>query len=102
MTAARHGRLPTGWDTELSDEYEWAPLRLPPRRYRRSISGRGDVVGVRHTDSLHDLAVFQTLLEACKYQPIRRQIRRERDGNLPPHLVLSPSDLRGYLRTPVV
>ena len=22
--------MPVGWDTELSDEYEWAPLRLPP------------------------------------------------------------------------
>lgn len=30
MTAARHSRLPAGWDTEMSDEYEWVPLRLPP------------------------------------------------------------------------
>lgn len=40
MTAARHGRLPTGWDTELSDEYEWAPLRLPPEVTRLSASTR--------------------------------------------------------------
>ena len=30
MTAARRGRLPAGWDMEMSDEYEWVPLRLPP------------------------------------------------------------------------
>lgn len=40
MTTARHGRLPTGWDTELSDEYEWAPLRLPPEVTRLSASTR--------------------------------------------------------------
>ena len=40
MTAARDGRLPTGWDTELSDEYEWVPLRLPPELTRLSASTR--------------------------------------------------------------
>ncbi|MDT7769212.1 MAG: hypothetical protein QOI30_2222 [Mycobacterium sp.] len=40
MTAARDGRAPTGWDTELSDEYEWAPLRLPPEVTRFSASTR--------------------------------------------------------------
>lgn len=83
-------------------QHEWAPLRLPPRRYRRTIGGRGAVVGVRHTDSLRDLAIFQTLLEAGKYQPIRRKILLERDGKLTTDLVLSPTDLRGYLRVPVV
>ena len=40
MTAARHGTMPVGWDTELSDEYEWAPLRLPPDVTRISASTR--------------------------------------------------------------
>jgi hypothetical protein len=40
LTAARDGRAPTGWDTELSDEYEWAPLRLPPEVTRLSASTR--------------------------------------------------------------
>jgi hypothetical protein len=40
LTAARDGRPPTGWDTELSDEYEWAPLRLPPEVTRLSASTR--------------------------------------------------------------
>lgn len=30
----------TGWDTEMSDEYEWAPLRLPPEVTRISASTR--------------------------------------------------------------
>ena len=40
MTAARRGALPPEWDTELSDEYEWAPLRLPPEVTRLSASTR--------------------------------------------------------------
>ncbi|MGA9491674.1 MAG: DUF5703 family protein [Mycobacterium sp.] len=40
MTTARHGRMPVGWDTELSDEYEWVPLRLPPEVTRLSASTR--------------------------------------------------------------
>jgi hypothetical protein len=40
LTAARRSRLPAGWDTELSDEYEWVPLRLPPEVTRVSASTR--------------------------------------------------------------
>ena len=40
MTTARHGRMPVSWETELSDEYEWAPLRLPPEVTRLSASTR--------------------------------------------------------------
>jgi hypothetical protein len=40
LTAARHGKMPVGWDTELSDEYDWAPLRLPPEVTRISASTR--------------------------------------------------------------
>jgi hypothetical protein len=32
--------LPAGWDTEMSDEYEWVPLRLPPEVTRLSASTR--------------------------------------------------------------
>ena len=32
--------MPAGWDTELSDEYEWVPLRLPPEVTRISASTR--------------------------------------------------------------
>lgn len=40
MTMARRRQLPTGWDSELSDEYEWVPLRLPPEVTRLSASTR--------------------------------------------------------------
>ncbi|WP_375488650.1 DUF5703 family protein [uncultured Mycobacterium sp.] len=40
MSAARRGRLPAEWTTEMSDEYEWAPLRLPPEVTRVSASTR--------------------------------------------------------------
>ena len=40
MTTAARGRLPVGWETELSDDYEWIPLRLPPEVTRISASTR--------------------------------------------------------------
>jgi hypothetical protein len=38
--ASRWSRLPVGWDTEMSDDYEWVPLRLPPEVTRLSASIR--------------------------------------------------------------
>lgn len=32
--------LPLGWDSDLSDEYEWIPLRLPPDVTRLTASTR--------------------------------------------------------------
>jgi Family of unknown function (DUF5703) len=40
LTTARRSQLPSGWDSELSDEYEWVPLRLPPEVTRLSASTR--------------------------------------------------------------
>ena len=40
MTAPRWNRLPAGWEVDMSDEYEWAPLRLPPDVTRLSASTR--------------------------------------------------------------
>jgi hypothetical protein len=40
VSAPRRSALPAGWDTELSDEYEWVPLRLPPEVTRLSASTR--------------------------------------------------------------
>ena len=28
MTAMQRGRMPEGWANDLSDEYDWIPLRL--------------------------------------------------------------------------
>ena len=40
MTAVQRGLMPPGWDADLSDEYEWVPLRLPPEVTRLSASIR--------------------------------------------------------------
>ncbi|MEO6795343.1 MAG: DUF5703 family protein [Mycobacterium sp.] len=40
MTALRQGLLPASRETELSDEYEWIPLRLPPEITRIGASTR--------------------------------------------------------------
>jgi Family of unknown function (DUF5703) len=40
MTAMHRGRMPEGWGNDLSDEYEWIPLRLPPDLTRISASTR--------------------------------------------------------------
>jgi hypothetical protein len=40
LTAAAGRGMPAGWESELSDEYEWAPLRLPPEVTRVSASTR--------------------------------------------------------------
>jgi len=39
VTAAS-GRMPAAWEAELSDDYEWIPLRLPPEVTRISASTR--------------------------------------------------------------
>ncbi len=38
--APRWSRLPAGWEADMSDEYEWVPLRLPPDVTRLSASTR--------------------------------------------------------------
>jgi hypothetical protein len=44
MTAMHRGRMPEGWadmiSADLSDDYEWIPLRLPPDLTRISASTR--------------------------------------------------------------
>lgn len=40
MTAPRWTRLPAGWVSDMSDDYEWVPLRLPPEVTRLSASIR--------------------------------------------------------------
>ena len=40
MSAAHGGRMPASWEVDLSDEYEWIPLRLPPEVTRISASTR--------------------------------------------------------------
>ncbi len=38
--SAAYGRMPASWSANLSDDYEWIPLRLPPEVTRVSASTR--------------------------------------------------------------
>ncbi|WBP95539.1 DUF5703 family protein [Mycolicibacterium neoaurum] len=40
MTTVARGRMPAGWASDLSEDYEWVPLRLPPDVTRLSASVR--------------------------------------------------------------
>lgn len=40
MNPAHRGRMPAAWQVDLSDDYEWVPLRLPPDVTRVSASTR--------------------------------------------------------------
>lgn len=40
MSTVQRGRMPVGWTADLSDEYDWVPLRLPPDVTRLSASVR--------------------------------------------------------------
>lgn len=102
---------------------EAASLRLPIRRFKSAVSGRGAIVGVEPATTPQDLAIVSTLLEAAKYQQIRRSALLERDGSpgglvepgdrvsldrerfsnrdVSRSLILQPTDLRRYRRAVV-
>ncbi|GII85763.1 magnesium chelatase [Sphaerisporangium siamense] len=80
-------------------DHDAYPLRLPP--YRRAGGGpaRGHPIGTRPARDLKDIAVAATLLEAAKFQAVRREERdgSRRDGD---RLLVEPVDLRGHRRAP--
>ncbi|PSB33715.1 hypothetical protein [Stenomitos frigidus] len=93
---------------------EAALLRLPLRRFKNTVSGRGAIVGVELATTPQDLAIVSTLLEAAKYQQIRRSALLEQQGfpnevevggkgspNGGQSLILRPTDLRRYRRAVV-
>lgn len=77
-------------------ERELFALRLPLRRYQSAVTTRGAVIGVQPADSLHDLALLPTVLEAALYQKVRQKEQKGENGRLQIH----PTDLRGYRRSP--
>ncbi|QFG22997.1 magnesium chelatase [Actinomadura sp. WMMB 499] len=69
-------------------------LRIPAGRRTRAARWRGRPLGVRPASDPRDLAVVATVLEAAKYQPVRRRNRpRARPG-----MLISPADLRSPRR----
>ncbi len=77
-------------------ERELFALRLPLRRYTATAVERGVVIGDQPTNSLHDLALLPTILEAALYQKMRQPEGVEGNGCLR----IYPSDLRRHRRTP--
>lgn len=78
-------------------EREAASLRLPTRRFAAKTATRGIIIGVEKAKNLQDIAIVRTVLEATKFQPIRRKNSiNAREG-----LILSGSDFYCYRRSPV-
>jgi magnesium chelatase subunit D len=76
-------------------DHDAAPLSTPHQHGVTGRADRGPVIGVRPATELRDLAWVPTLIEAAKYQPIRRRHLRRLDGA---GLILSPTDLRSHRR----
>jgi len=81
-------------------EREFEPLKLPlSRRCSRAGPSRGVAIGVMPARALHDLAATATVMEALKFQRLRRRHRLHAPQG---RLLLSPRDLRAYRRIPPV
>ncbi|WNZ46130.1 hypothetical protein Q2T42_30540 [Leptolyngbya boryana CZ1] len=81
---------------------EAASLQLPVRRFQSAAKARGIAVGTEPATTPHDLAWVDTLLEAAKWQKIRRDLQPlESAKRLSPALILSLTDLRKYRRASV-
>ena len=77
-------------------ERELFSLRMPLRRYKTAAIARGAVIGIQPADSLHDLALLPTVLEAALYQKVRQKEQKGENGRLQ----IRPTDLRCYRRSP--
>lgn len=79
-----------------SVDRELFALQLPLRRHRATAAEWGVIIGEQPADSLQDLALIPTILEASLYQKVRRKNQPEKANGL----ILSPADLRRYRRVP--
>ncbi|WP_017654900.1 hypothetical protein [Fortiea contorta] len=60
-------------EDEEQDKQSSFSLQLPMRRFRSKTVARGQIVGIEKAVNLQDIAFVRTLLEAAKYQKIRKQ-----------------------------
>lgn len=74
-------------------------LHTPGRRHHATASTAGPPIGVEPTSGSDDLALVSTIIEATKYQRVRRA---SLGADAPEGLILSMADLRRYRRAPVV
>jgi len=85
-------------------EREMAPLKLPTPRFLSKAIARGTIIGVEKATTVEDLAIVRTLLEAAKFQPIRKskgENGENGNNNLQGGLKICWEDLYRYRRAPV-
>jgi len=73
-------------------EHDGSPLRFPYQPHHIS-SFYGQVIGTQKANNLNDISVVSTIIEAAKFQIIRRQKQPKKQG-----IILHPNDLRTYRR----
>jgi magnesium chelatase subunit D len=85
-------------EDHTQQEYVYAPLRLSFARPENRSEERGNVIGVRRTSNVVDLAIVPTLFAAAPYQRMRR---RSKANHANSKLLISVFDLRRWRRAPV-
>lgn len=81
-------------EDKASVDRELFALQLPLRHQQAANIEHGSIIGIQSADSLQDLALIPTFLEAALYQKIRRHPHKENG------FILSPTDLRRHRRLP--
>ncbi len=76
-----------------------ASLRLPSHYSTTSRADRGPIIGIEQSDSLRDIAIVSTLLQASLFQQARRS--NPTDNQPSAHLKIAHEDLRRYRRTSI-
>ena len=82
-------------DTAAIDREQFS-LQIPLRRRTAHTAERGVIVGVQSTNTMQDLALVPTILEAATFQ----KIRHKNDPDRATSFILSIADLRRYRRIP--
>ncbi len=79
---------------------ELGSLRLPARDSGITGAPRGEVAGTQRALSTTDIAWVSTLLEAARFQVLRRGWLRKQGSGRGGGLILTPGDLRSWRRVP--
>jgi magnesium chelatase subunit D len=82
-------------------ERDEASLRLPLRRTSTGRADRGPIIGIEPSNTLRDIAIVSTLLQASLFQPARRSRQTNAEPVTGPGLKITQEDLRRYRRAPV-
>lgn len=73
--------MPVGWDVDLSDDYEWVPLRLPPDVTRLTASTR---LSIEAEYRGWELTKVRLYTDGTRRVLLRRKKSRVQNPNLNP------------------